>query len=42
VTGGGDKGRPTSRARRIAGNVITILLLVAAAALLLRRFGAFR
>jgi hypothetical protein len=39
---GADKGRPTSRGRRLAGNVITVLLLVAAVALLLRRFGAFR
>jgi flagellar biogenesis protein FliO len=38
VTGTG-RSRPASRARRVLGNVITIVLLVIAAALILRRFG---
>ncbi|HVY38023.1 MAG TPA: hypothetical protein VHM31_08810 [Polyangia bacterium] len=31
--------RPQSRARRVMGNVLTVLLLLVAVALLLRRFG---
>jgi hypothetical protein len=31
--------RPTSWARRVTGNVITVLLLLVAVGLLLRRFG---
>jgi hypothetical protein len=38
VTGTGP-ARPTSLARRLASNVITVLLLLVATALLLRRFG---
>jgi flagellar biogenesis protein FliO len=38
---GSAPARPTSRARRVTGNVITVLMLVVAAALLLRRFGVF-
>jgi hypothetical protein len=41
VAGGGDK-RPTSPARRILGNVLTIALLLATAWLLLRRFGVLQ
>jgi len=41
VTGTG-KQAPTSRGRRLLGNVITAVLLVVAAALVLRRFGVFR
>jgi hypothetical protein len=38
VTGTGG-GRPASRARRVAGNAITLLLLLVAVGLLLRRLG---
>jgi hypothetical protein len=41
VTGTGG-ARPTSRARSVTSNVITVLLLLIAVALLLRRFGVFR
>jgi hypothetical protein len=38
VTGTGP-AQPTSRARRLAGNVITVVLLLVAVGLLLWRFG---
>jgi hypothetical protein len=38
VTGSGP-ARPTSRARRLASNLITVLLLAVVVGLLLRRFG---
>jgi hypothetical protein len=38
VTGTGP-AQPTSRARRLTGNVITVLLLLVAVGLLLWRFG---
>jgi hypothetical protein len=40
VTGTG--ARPTSRARRVTSNVITVLLLLIAVGLLLRRLGVLR
>jgi hypothetical protein len=38
VTGTGGP-RPTSRARRVTSNVVTVLLLLVAAVLVLRRLG---